>query len=197
MIELARAQDEEVGDGTTSVIILAGEMLSIAEPFLLKEIHPTTLVGAYYKALDDCLAIADEISEPVNIDNDNEIANLIKSCLGTKFASKWDNLISDLALKAVKIVHNRNTHIFDCDIKKYAKVEKIPGGSLSDCQVLNGIILNKDLVHPQMRRKIENPRVLLLDCTLEYKKGESMLDVQLTQERDLYIIYLITQRELS
>lgn len=62
MIELARAQDEEVGDGTTSVIILAGEMLNIAEPFILKEIHPTILVNAYYKALDDALKIADEIS---------------------------------------------------------------------------------------------------------------------------------------
>jgi len=186
MIELARAQDEEVGDGTTSVIILAGEMLAIAEPFLLKEIHPTILVNAYYKALDDALKIADEIATPVNLDNDEELSTVIKACLGTKFSSKWDNLISDLALKAVKIVFNKNSAHFDCDIKKFAKVEKIPGGSLEDCCVLNGITINKDLVHPQMRRRIENPRIVLLDCTLEYKKGESMTNMELTKEDQLY-----------
>ena len=154
MIELSRAQDEEVGDGTTSVIILAGEMLAVSEPFLTKEIHPTVIVNAYYKALEDALNFADQISMPVDINQDSEVSNLIRCCLGTKFASKWDNLISDLALKAVKIVYNKSSRIFDCDIKKFAKVEKIPGGNLSDCVVLNGVMINKDLVHPQMRKKI-------------------------------------------
>ena len=137
MIELSRAQDEEVGDGTTSVIILAGEMLAVSEPFLTKEIHPTIIVNAYYKALEDAVAIAEEISMPVDVNKDEEVANLIRCCLGTKFASKWDNLISDLALKAVKCVYNKTARGFDCDIKKFAKVEKIPGGSLSDCVVLD------------------------------------------------------------
>ena len=184
MIELSRAQDEEVGDGTTSVIILAGEMLAVSEPFLTKEIHPTVIVNAYYKALEDALNFADQISMPVDINQDSEVSNLIRCCLGTKFASKWDNLISDLALKAVKIVYNKSSRIFDCDIKKFAKVEKIPGGNLSDCVVLNGVMINKDLVHPQMRKKIVNPRIILLDCPLEYKKGESMLNVEMTNEND-------------
>jgi len=185
MIELARAQDEEVGDGTTSVIILAGEMLSIAEPFLMKDYHPTILVQAYYRALEEAIRIADDISIDIDINNSSEISNIIKSCLGTKFASKWDNLISDLALNAILTVHNKESTVFDCDIKKYAKVEKIPGGALSDCRVLDGIMINKDIVHPQMRRRIENPRIILLDCTLEYKKGESMTNQEFTKETDL------------
>lgn len=184
MIELARAQDEEVGDGTTSVIILAGEMLSVSEPFLVKDIHPTTIVNAYYRALEDALKIAEEISHPIDIDSDADLSNIIKCCLGTKFASKWDNLISDLALKAVKIVHNRSSQVFDCDIKKFAKVEKIPGGTLQECKVLSGVMINKDLVHPQMRRRIEKPRIILLDCPLEYKKGESMTNVEFEKDTD-------------
>ena len=125
MIELARAQDEEVGDGTTSVIILAGEMLSVAEPFLLKEIHPTIIVNAFYKALEDALKIADSLAWKVDVENKNDFATVLKSCLGTKFASKWDDLLANLALKAVKIVHNRDAIHFDCDIKKFAKVEKV------------------------------------------------------------------------
>lgn len=184
MIELARAQDEEVGDGTTSVIILAGEMLSVSEPFLLKDIHPTVIVNSYYRALEDALKIAEEVSHPIDIDSDFDLSNIIKCCLGTKFASKWDNLISDLALKAVKTVHNRQSHVFDCDIKKFAKVEKIPGGTLQECEVLNGILLNKDLVHPQMRKHIVKPRIILLDCPLEYKKGESQTNIEFDKETD-------------
>ena len=118
MIELSRAQDEEVGDGTTSVIILAGEMLKVSTEFFEKEIHPSVVVAGYYKALEDAINIADSIATPVNIDNEQEINDVIKSCLATKFASKWDNLISDLALKAVKTVYNKESNVFDCDIKK-------------------------------------------------------------------------------
>lgn len=197
MIELSRAQDEEVGDGTTSVIILAGEMLSIAEPFLLKDVHPTVLVSAYYKALEDCIKIAESFSTSVDINDDDQVHNIIKSCLGTKFACKWDNLISNLALQALKVVHNKNSHNFDCDFKKYAKVEKIPGGNLEDCQVMNGLMINKDIVHPEMRRKIENPRVLLLDCTLEYKKGESMTNMEISKEGDFQLALEQERKELK
>ena len=144
MIELSRAQDEEVGDGTTSVIVLAGEMLKVSTEFFQKEIHPSVVVSGYYKALEDAINYADSIATPVNIDNEQEINDIIKSCLATKFASKWDNLISDLALKAVKIVYNKESKVFDCDIKKYAKVEKIPGGELSECVVLDGVVLKKN-----------------------------------------------------
>ena len=184
MIELSRAQDEEVGDGTTSVIVLAGEMLKVSTDFFQKEIHPSVVVSGYYKALEDAINYVDSIATPVNIDNEQEINDIIKSCLATKFASKWDNLISDLALKAVKIVYNKESKVFDCDIKKYAKVEKIPGGELSECVVLDGVVLNKDVIHPQMRRRIENPRIVLLDSTLEYKKGESQTNIEFTKETD-------------
>ena len=197
MIELARAQDEEVGDGTTSVIIIAGEMLSIAEPFLLKEVHPTVLVAAYYKALDDAIKIAEKMSTKVDINDDVQVHDIIKACLGTKFASKWDNLISNLALQALKVVHNKSSNSFECDFKKYAKVEKIPGGNLEDCYVMNGVMINKDIVHPEMRRRIENPRVLLLDCTLEYKKGESMTNMEITKEGDFAIALEQERKELK
>merc|ERR1719156_284353 len=72
----------------------------------------------------------------------------------------------------------------EIDLKRYAKVEKIPGGSLSQCEVLDGVMFNKDNTHPRMRREIKNPRVVLLDCPLEYKKGESQTNVEVTKEAD-------------
>ena len=78
-----------------------------------------------------------------------------------------------------------NLNKLNLEIKRYAKVEKIPGGVLEDCQVLDGVMINKDITHPKMRRYIKNPRVLLLDSTLEYKKGESMTNIEMQKESDM------------
>lgn len=185
MIELARAQDEEVGDGTTSVIILAGEVLTAVEGFLEKEIHPTVIVNAYFKALEEICNMTKEIGVEINLEDNADLTKIVTSTIGTKFAAKWGSLIVDLAVKAVRTVWSTDEQgNVEIDIKRYAKVEKIPGGVLEECEVLNGCMFNKDVTHPQMRRKIEKPRVVLLDCPLEYKKGESMTAMEFTKEDD-------------
>lgn len=118
------------------------------------------------------------------MESDKDITKIVKSSIGTKFSSKWGNLIVDLAVKAVKTVYNKDGEYVEIDTKRYAKIEKIPGGLLEDCVVLDGVMFNKDVTHPGMRRVIENPRVVLLDCTLEYKKGESMTNMEFTKEED-------------
>jgi len=184
MIELSRAQDEEVGDGTTSVIVLAGEMLGVAEPLLEKKLHPTLIVSGYMRALDDALSMMKDIAYPVPDDNE-AIKEIVRGAIDTKFVSRWGNLISDLAVKAANTVCTLTPDgRKEIDIKRYAKVEKIQGGDLSDCCVLDGVMVNKDITHPRMRRLIKNPRILLLDCPLEYKKGESQTNVEVTKEED-------------
>lgn len=185
MIELSRAQDEEVGDGTTSVIILAGEMLGVAEPLLEKGLHPTKIVSGYMKALEDGLEIMKSMAYDVDTNNMDAMREIVRGAIDTKFVSRWGTLISDLAIKAVQtvcIVHPDGRK--EIDVKRYAKVEKIGGGELSQCVVLDGVMVNKDITHPRMRREIKNPRVLLLDCPLEYKKGESQTNVEITKESD-------------
>ena len=148
MIELSRAQDEEVGDGTTSVIILAGEILSAVESFIDRNIHPTIIVGAYFRALDDLCKITETLGEPIDIEKDEDLSKIVKSCIGTKFASKWGDLICNLAIKAVKTVYKKEGNLVEIDTKRYAKVEKIPGGLLEECEVLDGVMFNKDVTHP-------------------------------------------------
>jgi len=184
MIELSRAQDEEVGDGTTSVIILAGEVLAAVESFLERDIHPTVIVGAYFKALDDIGNMTPGMSVPINMEDDTDLIKIVDSCIGTKFASKWGRLIVNLAVKAVRTVYRKEGVSIEIDTKRYAKIEKIPGGMVEDCCVLDGVMFNKDITHPDMRRKIVNPRVILLDCPLEYKKGESMTAMEFTDAED-------------
>lgn len=189
MIELSRAQDEEVGDGTTSVIILAGEMLAMAEPFLHRNVHPTQIVAGYNKALQYALTVCKKIAVPVDIQDREQMKSLVQSSIGTKFSSRWGDKIVDIAISAVlKVVRTEDDGTEggqkEVDIKKYVKVEKIPGGELDDCEVLDGVMFNKDVTHSKMRRRMENPRILLLDCPLEYKKGESQANVEITKEED-------------
>lgn len=186
IIDLSRTQDLEVGDGTTSVIILAGEMLGAAEPFLERHVHPTMIIRGYTKALADAKTILDSLAFPVDVEDREQMSKIVNSCIGTKFTQRFGDLISSLAIDAVQCVMiRRSDGTPEIDVKKYAKIEKIPGGDIDDSEVLSGVMFEKDVVVPaRMRRKIQNPRVLLMDCPLEYKKGENQTNVELSNEED-------------
>lgn len=186
MMELARAQDEEVGDGTTSVIILTGEILSLAQPLLERQIHPLKIVKGMTLALTDALQLIDDVATPIDTTDRNAVEEVVRSCLGTKINSKEETLMVKMAVDATMRVvrENKVSGQKEIDIKRYAKIEKIPGGSFDDSEVLDGVMFNKDHIHPKMRRRIENPRILLLDTALEYKKGETTINVEITKETD-------------
>ncbi|XP_059047837.1 T-complex protein 1 subunit gamma [Achroia grisella] len=185
MIEIARTQDEEVGDGTTSVIVLAGEMLAVAEQFLVQNIHPTVIIREYRQALEDAVQLLhDKISIPIDLNDRAKLKEVIRSCVATKYISRWSNLAVEIALDAVNTVTVNDNGRIEVDIKNYAKIEKIPGGSIEESRVLNGVMINKDVTHPKMKRYIENPRIVLLDCPLEYKKGESQTNIEILGEQD-------------
>ncbi|RMD40547.1 hypothetical protein DV735_g4603, partial [Chaetothyriales sp. CBS 134920] len=217
MIELSRTQDEEVGDGTTTVIVLAGEILAQALPQLERNIHPVVIIQAFKKALADALAIVKDISIPVDTSNDKVMVSLIKACIGTKTISRYSDLMCSLALKAVRVVSQDVTTVsnaqvgsngapktagtslkpHEIDVKRYARIEKIPGGEIEDCRVLDGVMLNKDITHAAMKRRIENPRIVLLDCPLEYKKGESQTNIEITSEDSWNRILQIEEEQVK
>lgn len=141
---------------------------------------------------------------------------LIKTSIGTKFSSRWSDLMCSLALQAVKtvavtaeaengLVGNAtgkdsgmsNLNIKTVDLKRYARVEKVPGGEIEDCRVLQGVMINKDVTHPKMRRKIANPRIVLLDCPLEYKKGESQTNIEISKEEDWNRVLQIEEEQIK
>ncbi|BEI79932.1 hypothetical protein CcaverHIS002_0104610 [Cutaneotrichosporon cavernicola] len=199
MIELSRTQDEEVGDGTTSVIIIAGEILAYSLPLLERHIHPVVIIRAFKGALEEALETIKRISVPVDVSSEKDMLAIIKTSIGTKFVSRWSDLMCHLALDAIKTVAvtaeaenglvgsgagGKELNIKTIDIKRYARVEKVPGGEIEESRVLKGVMVNKDVTHPKMRRRIENPRIILLDCPLEYKKGESQTNIEISKEED-------------
>ena len=161
------------------------------------------IISAYKKALAEALRIVEEISVPVNVEDEKEMLALIKTSIGTKFVSRWSDLMCKLALKAVRTVAemDKNSGGGDSnkvvDLKRYARVEKIQGGEIESSRVLDGVMVNKDITHPKMRRRIENPRIMLLDCPLEYKKGESQTNIEITKEEDWNRILEIEEEQIK
>jgi T-complex protein 1 subunit gamma len=156
------------------------------------------IIQAFKKALADALEIINEIAVEVDINNDEQMYKIISSSIGTKFVSRWSELMCSLALKAVRTVSlDIGSGKKEVDIKRYARIEKIPGGEIEDSEVLDGVMVNKDITHPKMRRRIENPRVLLLDCTLEYKKGESQTNIEVSKEEDWNRILQIEEEQVK
>lgn len=193
IITLSRAQEENVGDGTTSVVILASEILLVSEPFLDKDLHPNLISKAYKRALQFAINIIENIASPVDIDNRNQMIDIINCSVVTKFSNRFGNLVAEMALEAIKTISSFKESLDNSskyiDIKRLVKIEKIPGDGIEDCQVLRGVMFNKDVINPgRMRRKILKPRIILLDCPIEYKKGENMINVEISQEKDFAIL---------
>jgi T-complex protein 1 subunit gamma len=141
---------------------------------------------------------------------------LIKTSIGTKFSSRWSDLMCSLALEAVRTVAVSaeaetggrvgtggkgdapvSLDIKTVDLKRYARVEKVPGGEIEECRVLKGVMINKDVTHPKMRRRIANPRIVLLDCPLEYKKGESQTNIEISKEEDWNRVLEIEEEQIK
>ncbi|KAJ8751487.1 hypothetical protein K2173_016708 [Erythroxylum novogranatense] len=177
MIELSRTQDEEVGDGT-SVIVLAGEMLHVAEAFIEKNYHPTVICrGSNSIDVNDLKFLC------------ATTLGLVKSCIGTKFTSQFGDLIADLAIDATTIVGvDLGQGLREVDINKYIKVE---------------VMFNKDVVAPgMMKRKIVNPHIIFLDCPLEYKKVLLKMEEEYIKNMCMQILkfkpdLIITEKGLS
>lgn len=157
-------------------------MLAQSHAILERNIHPVVIISAFNKALKEALEIIKQISIPIDTSSDEEMLSLIKTSIGTKFVIRWSDLMCRLALQAIRTVTQDDQGITTVDIKRYARVEKVPGGAIEESKVLDGVMLNKDVTHPHMRRRIVNPRIILLDCPLEYKKGESQTNLEIQKE---------------
>jgi len=125
MIELSKTQDEEVGDGTTSVIILAGELLAIAQPHIERGIHPTVIIKSYFRALDHILSQLDNmaLNNTVDLYNRAEMLKIIQTCIGTKFVKAWSNIMCSLAVDAVQtvVIETGAGQPKEVDIKRYVR----------------------------------------------------------------------------
>ncbi len=184
LVEISKTTDNEVGDGTTSVVVFAGSLLENAESLLNQDVHPTIIVDGYRKAAKKALQFLQEISEKVSPNDRHILLKIAKTAMQTKLVSKVSNELADITVKAVLAVANKEGEKFSVDIDDI-KVEKKAGGSILDSKTIQGIVLDKEIVHGGMPKTITDAKIALINTALEISKTETDAKINITNPQQL------------
>lgn len=184
LVEISKTTDNEVGDGTTSAVVLAGALLENAESLIDQNVHPTIIVDGYRRAGRQAEEFLKEIAEPVAPDDKNVLGKIAKTSMQTKLVRKDSAQISEMIVDSVLTVSERNGQDYEVDVDDI-KVEKKAGGSIKDSSVVQGIVLDKEIVHGGMPRSIADARIALLNTALEISKTETDAKINISNPQQL------------
>jgi thermosome len=187
MVNIAKTQDKEVGDGTTSVVILAGELLKGAGELLEQGIHPTTVIRGYKMAAEKAKEILENYAKKVDVNDEQTLQKIALVSMGSKNVGDdvTKALLAKMVIKAVKQVMEKDANgktIVDHD---FIKVEKKAGGNVGDTQYINGVVIDKEIAHPGMPKSQANAKIALLDVALEIEKPEVDARIQITSPEQM------------
>jgi len=184
VIDLAKTQDQETGDGTTTVVVIAGELLKQAEELLDLDIHPSSIIEGYRLARAKTDEILDEMASDVPFDDDKTLKAVAETSMSSKIVSGEKVSLSDILVKAVKSITEEKDGEMYADIDNI-QIQKKKGGSLDDTELIDGIIMDKEFVHADMPKKIEGAKILLLDKGLELSKTEIDAKINITSPEQI------------
>ena len=179
LVQIAKGQDEEAGDGTKTAVIFSGELLKEAEKLIDKNIHPTVIIEGYKKALSKAVELINSIAEPVTINDDEKLLLVAKTSLNSKAVHDARDHLAKIAVEAVKAIAEKRGDRWYVDLNNVGMIKK-HGGSIFDTKLVRGIVLDKEVVHPDMPRRVENAKIAVLDAPLEIEKPELDLEVSIT-----------------
>ncbi len=178
MVEVAKTQDDEVGDGTTSVVVVAGELLSRAEELLNKNVHPTVVIEGYRKAADKALEVLEKIAIPVDPADREFLKKIAMTSMASKIVSGNREHLAEIAVEAILHVAQKIGDKYRADLDDIL-VQKKPGESITDTALIRGIVLDKEVVHAGMPKRVEKARIALLNCPLEIEKTEFSAEIRI------------------
>ncbi|MFA5860917.1 MAG: thermosome subunit beta [Candidatus Thermoplasmatota archaeon] len=180
IIEVSKTQESEVGDGTTTSVVLAGALLQKAED-LIEDVHPTIITQGYRLALDKALEVVRGIAQPIKADDMQTLLRIAKTSMASKGASAYSEVLADVTVRAVTAVSEKD-HDGKITVDKDAiKVEKKTGGSVQDTELVLGVILDKERAHSRMPKLVKDAKVALLNAALEIKKTEVDANIEITE----------------
>ena len=179
LVQIAKGQDEEAGDGTKTSVIFAGELIKEAEKLLDANIHPTLIIQGYKKALNKAIEIINEIAEPVSIDDTEKLIKIARTSLNSKAVHEAKEYFAQLAVEAVRAIAEKRGDRYYVDLNNIQIIKK-HGGSLKDTKLIKGIVLDKEVVHPDMPKRVENAKIAVLDTPLEIEKPEIDMEISIT-----------------
>jgi thermosome len=171
MVEISKATDNEVGDGTSSVVVLAGALIEKAEELITKDVHPTIIVDGYRKSALKSIEIFNHLAQKIDPGNKSELIKVARTSMQTKLVSKDSDELSEVVVNAALQVSEPNESAYIIDIDD-VKVEKKTGGSLRDTKLIKGIVLDKEVVHGGMPKRVEKAMIALINSALEIEKTE-------------------------
>jgi thermosome len=179
LVEVAKTQNEEVGDGTTTAAVIAGELLKKAGELLEQEIHPTVIIRGYNLALKKAIEILEKMAKPISIKDKEMLVKIARTSMSGK--SGYGNLdkVADLVVEAVTMVAEEKNGKVVIDTENI-KREKKQGGSSEDTELIKGVIIDKEVVHPGMPKTVKEARIALVDAALEVKETETDAQIQIT-----------------
>jgi thermosome len=193
LVEVAKTQDKEAGDGTTSAVIIAGELLSRAEELIDKNIHPTVIIDGYRKAADKALETLEKIAIPIDIKSQDYLKKAAATAMGSKIVAEYKDYLANLAVKAMlAVAEKQGNGTYKADVDD-VKVEKKTGESLAATSLIYGIVLDKEIVHSGMPKRVEKAKIALLDASIENEKPE--MDAKLNIESPEQIEAFLNQEE--
>jgi archaeal chaperonin len=171
MVEISKATDNEVGDGTSSVVVLAGALIEKAEELITKDVHPTIIVDGYRKSALKSIEIYNHLAQKIDPGNKSELIRVARTSMQTKLVSRDSDELSEVVVNAALQVSEPNESAYIIDIDD-VKVEKKTGGSLRDTKLIKGIVLDKEVVHGGMPKRVEKAKIALVNSALEIEKTE-------------------------
>jgi len=184
LVEISKTTDNEVGDGTTSVVVLAGALLEQAESLINQDVHPTIIVDGYRKAAKKAKQFLQEISDVVTANDKSILQKIAKTSMQTKLVRKDSTHLAELVVKAVLAVAEKNEEKYEIDVDDI-KVEKKAGGSINDCSIIQGIVLDKEIVHGGMPKKIDDAKIALINSALEINKTETDAKINISNPQQM------------
>ena len=184
MVEVAKTQENEVGDGTTTAVVIAGELLKNAEDLLDQDVHPTIIANGYRMAAEKAQEVLEEIAEPIDVKDDEFLKKIAKTAMTGKGAELSKEYLAELVVKAVRAVaeEENGRYIIDTDD---IKLEKKEGSAVEDTELINGIVVDKERVHPGMPRKVKDAKIALINAPLEIEKTEFDAEIRITDPNQL------------
>jgi thermosome len=184
LVEVAKTQDDLVGDGTTTAVVIAGELLKEAEKLLDQAIHPTIIASGFKAAAEKAHEILNKIAQPTSMDDVETLKKVAMTAMTGKKAESGREHLADLAVRAVRQIADKTDGGYRVDID-YVGVEKKPGKSINDSELVEGVIVDKERVHPGMPKRVKNAKLALIDAALEIKKTETDAEIRITSPDQL------------
>jgi len=171
MVEVAKTQDNEAGDGTTTAVIISGELLNKAEELIEKNVHPTVIIDGYKKAQEKALEILEKIAITVDLNSQDYAKKAAMTSMASKLVAEHREYLAEIAVKSILAVAEKVDDKYRADVDD-VKVEKKTGESVQETKLIQGIVLDKDVSHSGMPKRVEKAKIALLDCPLEIEKTE-------------------------